>query len=81
MLIVPACANIVEIICPGPEEGTNTRTVQNADKSPITSLKYLETYTYFCENRFTPREGDNFCVQCLANGSLSGPPPTCECKL
>ena len=81
LLIVPAYINIVEIICSTPGEGTNTKPITYANGDSITTFKYPEAVTYFCKNKFTPRKGDNFCVQCLANGNLSGPPPTCEREL
>ena len=64
---------ILEIICPGPQPGTNTVEV------PETDLKYQELYTYSCKDGYNT--SDEISTVCQSDGSLSlNSPPKCTGK-
>ena len=64
------------VICPPPENGTNTEPIPEELQGGIL---YPGSYTYSCkEGYMTP---DELCTVCLLNGSLSlATPPVCTRK-
>ena len=66
---------ITVVMCPQPENGTNTEPVPEFQGG----IEYPGSYTYSCKEGYVT--SDELCTICLLNGSLSlTTPPVCTRK-